>query len=599
MNIKNSFLYLIVYSFIVLSVPLFFNSTWLKELPAADIYSGVLEFSGSNTLKDLEILTKKYPSRAVGSENALASAKWIEERFRELGLNTSKEEFICWNFREDISRSSLSDFFNKEKGLNVIGTSKGTSEEIIIIGAHRDVLGTIEGAQDNATGTAAILELARVLTSKEHYYTYMFVSFDAEEIGLVGSEHFVKNNPNLKIKLAMILDCVGYKHADTVGFYQFVNGKGSSPLWSVSLAQTLMKDRSLPMYYLDSDGGFSPLSINLFNPLLNKLLSQRIAGDVNTDTGPFVDRSIPSIGFIAAKTGEVIDPEGVFHTHNDVMTYVSVDTIDMIGKFAEQYIMSLNLNGFEGELNSNYYLIFKDKYLSRTPIAGFMIFITLMFILLWAISCVDVFKNIKPFISFLKKESKWLLSILLLSIVSGFYLMLLKLQIFFDIPLLVFFLSWFLISSIGIITILSLRFIYAARLKKYYDEVTRHQRMLMNTIYIIAYLLISIFYNVFAAAVLMALPIMLMGRVGFRSIGVRITWGIIFLIWSIIQTGIFIICLQPYIFGLLSFKTGFLVFINTFVWCTTFIYIISSPAIPKRNMNIQRSDNIGNNNWSY
>ncbi|MFZ5989964.1 MAG: M28 family peptidase [Bacillota bacterium] len=600
MNIKRVTAFLIVYVLIIISVPSFFNNAWLKLLPGVETYNGSLEFSGVRAYKDLEVLVKDYPNRVVGSENARSSALWVKSRFSEMGLKTKEEEFQCLLFRESRKGSSLGGVFEKVKGINVIGTSTGKSDEVIVIGAHRDIIGSVVGAQDNATGTAAMLELARVLTSKEHYYTYMFVSYDGEEIGLKGAEHFVKSNPHLKIKLSMVLDCVGYKDADTIGLYQFAGSKGASPLWTVALAENLMSIRGMPMYYLDDEGGFAPLGINLFNPLFNKFISQRIAGDVNTDTGPFVAKNIPSVGFIAAKQDRKVDHEGVFHTHSDVVSYVSADTMDMIGKFAEQYIMSINLNKFEGVLGSNQYLVMGDKYLGNTEIVWFGAFIVLMVLMLWLISSIDIFKNHKFYIGFIRRELKWIFLVMLLSAASGFYWLILKLDMFFNTSLLIIFLVWFLFSAAGIVSLLTLRFLSVGPLRGQYFEITGGQRMLLNTIYTLVFFGMALYYNIFVAMAMMAFPLLLMARVGYKDTGVRITWGIIFIVWSIIQTGIFFICLQPYVFGIITFKTSVLLFINTFLWGITFIYTISTPGMPKKNSNaVQRSDKIGNYNWSH
>jgi hypothetical protein len=80
--------------------------------------------------------------------------------------------------------------------LNVIGELPGTStpENIYIIGAHYDhILGDRPGGDDNASGTAAVLESARVLSQYQFESTIRFVGFNAEEDGLLGSNDYVHN----------------------------------------------------------------------------------------------------------------------------------------------------------------------------------------------------------------------------------------------------------------------------------------------------------------------------------------------------------------------------------------------------------------------
>ena len=107
---------------------------------------------------------------------------------------------------------------------NVGGIIKGNLNSVIVLGAHYDHLGygqsgSLEeksglihnGADDNASGVASILEAARILVSKPTTSTVLVVAFSAEETGLGGSGHLVKNFPlNLDNVRAMVnLDMVG------------------------------------------------------------------------------------------------------------------------------------------------------------------------------------------------------------------------------------------------------------------------------------------------------------------------------------------------------------------------------------------------------
>ncbi|MFH1747594.1 MAG: M20/M25/M40 family metallo-hydrolase [Planctomycetota bacterium] len=99
---------------------------------------------------------------------------------------------------------------NTMPAANVIGWLPGTgnTSETIVVGAHRDHLGKVprqfqrkdqtpmihNGADDNATGTAALLELARTLAAEDaRRRNVLFIAFDGEEMGLLGSRHFVEH----------------------------------------------------------------------------------------------------------------------------------------------------------------------------------------------------------------------------------------------------------------------------------------------------------------------------------------------------------------------------------------------------------------------
>lgn len=135
----------------------------------------------------------------------------------------------------------------KRTGHNVVGFINNNAVNTIILGAHYDHLGYGEdhnslyagtdplihnGADDNASGTAAILELSKLLTtSKFKNNNYLFISFSGEELGLFGSKFFVEH-PSIDLANAnyMInLDMVGRLNDSTHGLS--IGGYGTSPSW--------------------------------------------------------------------------------------------------------------------------------------------------------------------------------------------------------------------------------------------------------------------------------------------------------------------------------------------------------------------------------
>ncbi|MBW0162106.1 MAG: M28 family peptidase [Sediminibacterium sp. Gen4] len=131
----------------------------------------------------------------------------------------------------------------KRKARNVIAFLNNNAANTVIIGAHYDHLGYGEdksaldtfhavhnGADDNASGTAALLELARMLKVKAPTNNnYLFIHFSGEELGLLGSKYWLEN-PTVKItpNYMINMDMVGRydtAHKLTVGGY------GTSPVW--------------------------------------------------------------------------------------------------------------------------------------------------------------------------------------------------------------------------------------------------------------------------------------------------------------------------------------------------------------------------------
>ena len=156
----------------------------------------------------------------------------------------------------------------KRTGHNVIGYIDNGASTTVVLGAHFDHLGYGEdgnsmlrtgeklihnGADDNASGTAALIELARILkTSKAKNNNYLFIAFSGEELGLFGSKYFTEN-PTIDLKTInyMInMDMVGRLNDSTKSLA--VGGYGTSPLWASVIKPN---DKKLPFVIkIDSSG---------------------------------------------------------------------------------------------------------------------------------------------------------------------------------------------------------------------------------------------------------------------------------------------------------------------------------------------------------
>ncbi|MBI4278898.1 MAG: M20/M25/M40 family metallo-hydrolase, partial [Armatimonadetes bacterium] len=109
---------------------------------------------------------------------------------------------------------------------NVIGTRRGTREpgRALVIGGHYDSVARAPGANDNASGTAVVLEVARAVAGRAYPYTVKFIAFGAEEIGLRGSAHYVQTATDQTIAMVNI-DVIGAGNAMVAA-----NGAGNGPL---------------------------------------------------------------------------------------------------------------------------------------------------------------------------------------------------------------------------------------------------------------------------------------------------------------------------------------------------------------------------------
>lgn len=156
----------------------------------------------------------------------------------------------------------------KRLGHNVIGYLNNNASNTVILGAHYDHLGYGEdgnsmvrngekqihnGADDNASGTAALFELARLLkASKNKNNNYVFIAFSGEELGLNGSKYFTEN-PTVglqQVSYMINMDMVGRLNDSSKTLT--VGGYGTSPVWG-EVFNTLRKNKQLNIKF-DSSG---------------------------------------------------------------------------------------------------------------------------------------------------------------------------------------------------------------------------------------------------------------------------------------------------------------------------------------------------------
>lgn len=101
--------------------------------------------------------------------------------------------------------------YNSKTYYNVVATLPGAihPDAQLIVGAHYDSVSN-PGADDNASGIAGILEIARVLSSYQFDYTVKFIAFDLEELGLLGSEAYVDEFGEDDIRGMIAMDMIAY-----------------------------------------------------------------------------------------------------------------------------------------------------------------------------------------------------------------------------------------------------------------------------------------------------------------------------------------------------------------------------------------------------
>jgi len=160
--------------------------------------------------------------RLAGSPGGRRARAYILGRFREIGLQP-----VAGSYERTFPLDGGGQSQSREPavGANVMGMIPGRAgaARLVIVGAHYDHVGVrngqlYPGADDNASGVAAMLAVAGALTGQVTEASILFVAFDAEEQGLRGARHFVNHPPvDLRSVTAMVnLDMVGRGDANTL-----------------------------------------------------------------------------------------------------------------------------------------------------------------------------------------------------------------------------------------------------------------------------------------------------------------------------------------------------------------------------------------------
>lgn len=194
--------------------------------------------------------------RKTGTANELKAANYIQQRMATMGLlpkGNAGTYFQTFSFKPKNDPHGEVEFSNGDStitGTNVIGYIDNRAENTVVIGAHYDHLGMggegslyregeaiHNGADDNASGVAVLLQLAKKLKQNTTASNYLFIAFSGEEMGLLGSNYFAKN-PTLslsKVNYMLNMDMVGRLREDKT---LSVSGTGTAPLWNQVLHST-------------------------------------------------------------------------------------------------------------------------------------------------------------------------------------------------------------------------------------------------------------------------------------------------------------------------------------------------------------------------
>lgn len=297
------------------------NEKPLVETPKFEsLDEGLKKINSETAKKAVEYLaSNELEGRMSGKKGNILAAEFIKKEFESLGYKTKLQKFSIERMNAGPNKESGDDFT-----CNVIAWLTGTDDmlknEVVVVGAHMDHIGygprmsmqsriqIHPGADDNASGTAALLEIAKAMAKLENKRTLVFIAFSAEEMGLLGSRHYVNHpefpegNPSINKHVFMLnMDMVGY-----------------------------LKKGKLPVGFSDVN---SSIDINKYIGDLNekynfaKTITSRGSG--GSDHASFYNKKVP-IAFL--HTGG----HNYYHTPQDTADKLNYDGIAAVSKYATE-----------------------------------------------------------------------------------------------------------------------------------------------------------------------------------------------------------------------------------------------------------------------
>ncbi len=203
-------------------IPLLLAATRL-----ASLQQDTLSSAARRVLSDVQFLADdRQEGRGIGSAGLERAGAYIRQGFKHAGLRVSFQNFAIPRDAPAVLHTALGGTTTRNVVAVIPGTSRALRGEVVLVGAHYDHLGlggfgaldpdstgrVHNGADDNASGTAALLEIGRQLAHRQPARTVVLVAFSGEELGTLGSSYFVQHptpEPIDSLYAMLNLDMVG------------------------------------------------------------------------------------------------------------------------------------------------------------------------------------------------------------------------------------------------------------------------------------------------------------------------------------------------------------------------------------------------------
>jgi hypothetical protein len=262
-------------------VPFYSVSEGNEKVGFAEILDRITE----DMLRDYIQTLQDLGPRVTGTETCVETATYISSQFQEYELSVSQHEWVYGGY-EDV---------NVEGTLEGVNTS---SDDIFVICAHHDTVPGSPGADDNGSGTAAVLAAAKILSDYRFEHTIRFVTFSGEEEGLLGSHEYAREAREKGENI------VGIINADMIGYT-----RGSEGMTHVYAQEVY------------SSTWITNISVNIsaMYPEKIDLMIERVESRPYSDHASFINYNYDAIFFIEYEFNDY------YHSSEDTIDKMDLD----------------------------------------------------------------------------------------------------------------------------------------------------------------------------------------------------------------------------------------------------------------------------------
>jgi hypothetical protein len=346
-------------------------------------------FSTDSAVAYLRTIAVDIGARPMGSAMERAAMEFALRKFREFGLS---DAYIMPIMEYSGFRGSQPT--NTRSGV-AVGVLRGATNRIIVLGAHIDSADpSVPGANDDGSGSAAVIELARILSQRKNQSTIVFALFGGEESGLRGSRHFVDNFADTnRIALMLQLDMA---NGSPLLIPMPDAAKHSSPQWLVRASYEEFEKLGYTGLHFPTD--------------FFVLMGAMPGGGVGSDHEPFLEKNIPAIDF----TSDARDP---IHTPQDNFENFKISGLKRSGDLVYRLVERFD-GGVPDEKVGTYFLYEVATFPMFVPLWGLQIFIVLSLIVAGA-ALLNVRKRRVPYVGSVRPKIPGLKLFLLMLIVQS------------------------------------------------------------------------------------------------------------------------------------------------------------------------------------